>query len=208
MEEREGGREGGVSRSEAGGGTPTTEPSRGQPLPNRGLSEPSTTPGTRLVPGMSPVALLEAATNAKNVPNKCGSQLCLDADRAWHCSEPPTQGTPSSPPSAPSVPSYRCKDTGYKARTRAARPALSPELTLNQRPGPLPRGRLGVTTGEEEASAAGSTCPRQWWRGGGQATPLPLPHLGMLKPPRLHARLPDGLNLGSEIRNSCDSAEH
>lgn len=83
--------------------------------------------------------------------------------------------------------------------------ALSPERTLNRHPGPLPRGRPMVITGEGEASAPGSTCPN---RGGVQATPLPLPHLGMLKPPRLHASLPDGLNLGSGIQNSSDSAEH
>ena len=62
-----------------------------------------------------------------------------------------------------------------------------------------------VITGEEKASAVGYTCPGS---GGGQSTPCPLPHLGVLKPPRLRASLPDGLNLGSEIRNSSDSAEH
>ena len=87
---------------------------------------------------------------------------------------------------------------------RGARLPLSPKLTGNQRPGPLPHFHPMAITGEGEASA-GQAHLSSGVRG--EVTALPLPHLGLLRPPGLHSSLPDGLNLGLEIRNSSDSAE-
>lgn len=87
---------------------------------------------------------------------------------------------------------------------RGARLPLSPKLTGNQRPGPLPHFHRMAVTGEGEASAGPAHLSSG---GGGEGAALPLPHLGLLMPPGLHPSLPDGLNLGSEIRNSSDSAE-
>ena len=87
---------------------------------------------------------------------------------------------------------------------RGARLPLSPKLTGNQRPGPLPHFHPMAITGEGEASAG----PAHLSSGvRGEGTALPLPHLGLLRPPGLHSSLPDWLNLGLEIRNSSDSAE-
>lgn len=184
---------------------------QGQLLPNRGLSEPSPTPGICLVPGMAQVALLEAATNANNVPNKCGSQPCLDAYHAWHCSEPPhvgdilaTIGTIGpilqleGQISLMACPRLQSQEAGSQA-------SFEPRADYEPVPWPSPLGSaLGLLLGRGRPLQLGPPVPDH---GGGQATPLPLPHLGMLKPRRLLARLPDVLNLGSEIRNSHDSAE-